>query len=312
MLWLCRELPAQYMREARRLFATAADRGEQYRINPVTECGWDSSVDPIGPQIRLAARALMARDQFAHMAPPNAPPLPLSYAGREALKGGGPPHIVAWFARSLEACDYDLGIHPPFEPYARGVLASSYAPYFIKQDQALQQSFPPHPLKGLRPGLYWDTTLAPIRSAPTWQQRFFLDGPPPPQSLGTHAVVNRHDADVLHWYVPNSGAFLQLDDEFIAHATKFAPYKRLPYGWTVHKAGEVFTRRIGGCQLWTIKIGYGWLVERQELFGREEVLANIFMGFPVLCDTHVTAARLAEAAHLGLQHQYQLTWISTV
>ena len=141
----------QYVREAKRLFATAPDRGEQYRFNPVTGGGWDSSVDPIGPQITGPARALVARDQFAHMAPPNAPPLPLSYADREALKIGELTRIVAWFARSLEACAYDLGLHPPFEPYARGVLASPYTPYFITRDQALQQSFPLCPLKGLGP-----------------------------------------------------------------------------------------------------------------------------------------------------------------
>jgi hypothetical protein len=50
------------------------------------------------------------------------------------------------------------------------------------------------------------------------------------------------------------------------------------------------------------------MIERKELFGAEQVLASI----PVLCDTHVMAARLAEAAHQGLRPEYQLTWISTV
>ncbi len=303
-------VPAQYVREAKQLFATAPDRLDKVRTNPVTGYRWLNGADPIGEQIRAAARTLMARDQFVDMAPANAPPLPLSYPEREKLKIGGVPHIVAWFARSLEGHDYDLGVHPPFEPYARGVLASPYAPYFITNDQALQQSFPPRALKGLGPGLYWDLTLAAIRSAPQWQQRAFLHAPPPPLSHGAHTVINRQDADVFQGYVPNSNAFLQLDDEFTAHATKLAPYKRLPSGWDVHKAAKVFTRRIGGYQLWAIKIAYGWLVEREELFGREEVLAYAFMDFPVLCDTYITAARLAEAAHRGLSDQYLLKWIS--
>jgi hypothetical protein len=304
-------VPAQYVREAKRLFATAPDRLDEVRTNPVTGYRWLNGADPIGEQIRAATRALMARDQFADIAPANAPRLPLSYPEREKLKIGGLPHIVAWFARSLEQCDYDLGLHPPFVPYARGVLASPYAPDFTTQDQALQQSFPPRALKGLGPGLYWDPTLAAIRSAPRWQQRFFLDSPPPPQSHGTHTVVNRQDADVVHWYVPNSNSFLQLDDEFVAHATKLAPCKRLPSGWQVHKPTEVFTSRVGIFQLWTIKINYGWLIERRHRCGKEEVLANILADFPVLCDTHVTAARLAEAAYWGLRPEYQLTWIST-
>ena len=121
----------------------------------------------------------------------------------------------------------------------------------------------------------------------------------------------RLDANVAPWYAPNSNAFLQLDDEFVAHASRLAPYKRLPPGWKVHKLAEVFTRRIGDYQFWLVKRDYGWLIERQELFGEAEVLASIFMAFPVLCDTYVTAARLAEAAHQRLPHQYQLTWIST-
>ena len=92
---------------------------------------------------------------------------------------------------------------------------------------------------------------------------------------------------------------------------KLAPFKRLPSGWEVHKPAEVFTRRAGGHQLWLVNSDYGWLIERKELFGAEQVLASIFMGFPVLCDTHVMAARLAEAAYQGLRPEYQLTWIST-
>jgi hypothetical protein len=257
----------------------------------------------------ISARRI--REQFAAMAPLDAPPLPLSYHEREALKAGGLPHIVAWFARSIDAFKYDFGIHPTFDAYAHGVLASPYAPYFITQDTTLQQRFPGRQLKGLGRGLYWDPTLAPIRSAPRWQQRVFLEDQTPYQSSGTHPVVDRQDANVPPWYAPNSKAFLQLDDEFVAHATKLAPCKRMPPGWEVSKLAEVFNRRIGGYMFWLFKSDYGWLVERQQLFGGQDVLANILADFPVLCDTPAAAARLAEAAEAGLPPPYQLTWIST-
>ena len=281
------------------------------RTNPVTGSRWLNGVDPTGEQIRTAARALAAQAEFAKMAPAGTPPLPLSNIARERLKVGGVAHIVAWFAGSLSQCDYDFGKHPWFEPYARAVLASPYAPDFIINDAALQQKFPPLPLKGLGSGLCSCFEPAPIRKATPWQQRIFLNDPPPPQGLSSHSAVARQDADVVDWYVPNSNALQQLDDEFVAHATKLALYKRLPSGWDVHKPAEMFTRRIGGYQLWTIKIAYGWLIEREHQCGKEEVLANILSDFPVLCETYVTAARLAEAAHRGLPDQYLLTWIST-
>ena len=37
------------------------------------------------------------------------------------------------------------------------------------------------------------------------------------------------------WYAPSSNGFLQLDDEFVAHATRLAPCKRLPDGWEADK-----------------------------------------------------------------------------
>ena len=81
--------------------------------------------------------------------------LPLSYNEREDLKHGGVPHILAWFARSLEARYYDYLEHPPFDDYACGVMASEHAPDFIKKEQLLKR-FPPRPLDGLGPGLYWE------------------------------------------------------------------------------------------------------------------------------------------------------------
>jgi hypothetical protein len=74
---------------------------------------------------------------------------------REALKRGGVPHILAWYARSLSCREYDVLEHPLFDDYARGVMASEYAPDFITRDEELRRRFPPRHLKGLGPGLCW-------------------------------------------------------------------------------------------------------------------------------------------------------------
>src|SRR5262245_7773146 len=137
------------------MFREAVDSMYETRTNPVTGSRWVRGLDPIKPQKQAARRALMAREWFALAGPPDAPPLPLSYGERENLKVGGLPHIVAWFARSLEALDYEFCSHPCFEDYARGVLASPYAPDFIKSDEQLAQRFAPTPLNGLGSGLYW-------------------------------------------------------------------------------------------------------------------------------------------------------------
>jgi len=49
--------------------------------------------------------------------------LPLGYSEREALKDGGPRHILAWYARSLAKQSYDVLAHPSFHEYACGVMA---------------------------------------------------------------------------------------------------------------------------------------------------------------------------------------------
>jgi hypothetical protein len=137
------------------LFQGAPARRGESRRNPVTGGGYISGYDPIKPQKEAACRALRAREWFAVTAPHDAPPLPLSYGEREALKAGGLPHLVAWYARSLEARDYKYWEHPSFDDYARGVLASPYAPDFIKEDAQLRQRFSAKPLNGLGSGLYW-------------------------------------------------------------------------------------------------------------------------------------------------------------
>jgi hypothetical protein len=138
-----------------RMFKEAADRTQPVRTNVVTGARWVPGHDPIKPQKRAAGRALMAREWFAVTAPPDAPPLPLSYGELQNLKAGGLPHLVAWYAQSLQARNYEFWRHPSFEDYARGVLASTYAPDFIRSNQHLRQRFAPTPLNGLGPGLVW-------------------------------------------------------------------------------------------------------------------------------------------------------------
>ena len=145
-----------YKAEVDRIFRVAHLPRGSVCENPVSGGKFVPGTDPMGPQKKRARLALEARDWFADHGPPDAPPLPLTYGDREDLKVGGLPHIVAWFARSLEARAYDYHEHPSFDDYARGVLASPYAPEFITRDQQLQGRFPPRHLPGLGPGLYWD------------------------------------------------------------------------------------------------------------------------------------------------------------
>ena len=138
-----------------RLFRQAPDRLNPTRQNPVTGSSWLSGLDRPGPQKRAACRALVARAVFAFKNP-GMPPLPLSAGERDVLKRrGGVDYIVSVYARSLEAQKYDPIVHPCFPIYARGVMASPFSPDFIIQDQALQKCYPPRPLGGLGPGLYW-------------------------------------------------------------------------------------------------------------------------------------------------------------
>ena len=128
-------------------------RGQRCQI-PVLGGSYVPGEDNIKPMKKLARAALLAREWFAIHGPADAPPLPLSMGDREALKGGRLPHIVAWYARSLEGRKYNLEEHPSFFDYACGVMASEHAPDFIKKEQLLKR-FPPRVLPGLGPGLYW-------------------------------------------------------------------------------------------------------------------------------------------------------------
>ena len=150
-------------RQVDELFSTA-HYGENCR-NPVTGAGYVHGVDPIAEQKEAAYRALLAREWFAINGPADAQPFPVSYQEREDLKGRGLlPHIVAWYARSLEGREYDVKEHPPFADYVSGVLWEAELPvgsfasipnYPPDELPELKKRFRPRMLKGMGPCLYW-------------------------------------------------------------------------------------------------------------------------------------------------------------
>ena len=118
-------------------------------------------------------QALAAREWFKRNGPSDAPPLPLGYNEREDLKVGGLKHIVAWYACSLACRDYAFEKHPPFNDYARGVMASDYISYpaaRIQEDAELQRRFPPRPLTGLGPALVWEPPAIHAETMASWQR----------------------------------------------------------------------------------------------------------------------------------------------
>ncbi len=113
----------------------------------------------------LKRQAQLARQHFALHGPRDAPPLPLGYDERESVKGLTPlGTIVGLYARSWEACRYDLELHPSFYDYACGVMASylNWHPG-LASDAEMLRRFPPRKLGGLGTGLYWDPPKAKAR-----------------------------------------------------------------------------------------------------------------------------------------------------
>jgi len=177
---------AEY-RIARRLdelFSTGR-YGELFE-NPVTGAtfiyGDDDGDFRIEPQKEAAVRALLAREWFAIYGPADAPPLPLSHIEREDLKGTGLlPHMVAWYARSLENREYDVKEHPSFADYASGVLWEAQLPVGSlvtlpnrppDEVQELKKRFPPRMLKGMSPGLYWEPPKEHAEAMASWRRRY--------------------------------------------------------------------------------------------------------------------------------------------
>lgn len=119
-----------------------------------------SGVDLLTEQRGEEQMAQRARRWFAKNGPADAPPLPLCYGEREALKHGGQDHIIALFARSLAVQGYDWRKHPTFYDYACGIMASKNIVYGVKNDDELKKRYPPRPLQGLKEcDLCWEHPL---------------------------------------------------------------------------------------------------------------------------------------------------------
>ena len=139
------------LKDVRKIFAQAPDRGAKIRTNPVTGGRWVPGEDSTAAQVGIAWRALNARAACAVGGQLGRHTLPLSYAEREALKAkGGLGYAVALFARSLADKKYVLDKHAPFDVYMSGLLARPEVGKFIsKLDPGLVHRFPPTPLIGL-------------------------------------------------------------------------------------------------------------------------------------------------------------------
>jgi hypothetical protein len=131
------------------IFQEAEDRHEDYRINPVVDGFWDADEEPVGPQKRAAYRALLARRWWEQVGPSGHQPLPLSQRERALMSTSPNGRVLALFARSLEACDFDYSVHPSFEEYVGGLLALDAAYFSPLLDDELRRRCPPRPLKGL-------------------------------------------------------------------------------------------------------------------------------------------------------------------
>jgi hypothetical protein len=113
--------------------------------------------------VRVSVEIIVTREWFARHGPHDAQPLPLSGSEIEdwkyAPKSEQPSlsHIVSCFAYSLRARDWDFNSHPSFEDFTRGALASDHAPDFVREDEELRKRYPPRHLRGLGPGLCWDS-----------------------------------------------------------------------------------------------------------------------------------------------------------
>lgn len=138
------------------LFANAARQPWQSGKNAILGWYWLDDDAPMSKQKEHTHRALLACEWFVVYGPPDAPSLPLSVAEQDALRYHDPlGHLVAEFARSLEANDWDFRNHPGFDDFARGALASEYSPDFTRKNSALCKRYPPRRLRGLGPGQIW-------------------------------------------------------------------------------------------------------------------------------------------------------------
>jgi hypothetical protein len=136
--------------------------------NPITGGRFIRDLDRMKPQKEAAFRALKARAAFARENPSIPYELPLTYPDREMLKTSRPAlerddgeiamftieYLLALYARSLEANDYDLQAHPSFVTYLRGMMALDHFAQDVPRD--LKRQYPPINLPGLDNSGYYD------------------------------------------------------------------------------------------------------------------------------------------------------------
>ena len=140
--------------------------------NSITDGNFVWGIDPISKQKKEAARLLLVREWFAVHGPHDAPPLPLSQCECDDYRNStGLRQVVGFYGRSLDANDYDFHRHPSFADFARGLMASHSGIWEVEKDEQMKKRFPPRPLHGMGPGLFWEAPRKHKRVAVTLHKR---------------------------------------------------------------------------------------------------------------------------------------------
>ena len=138
-------------------FDSAADRYNYNRRNPIHGGSFVPEFDPIQEQKDAAIRAVLARLWHAkkHALDFDLQPLPLGRDEREEMQRRGPVgHMLKWYARSLDARDYDIVEHPSFHDFVCGMMTDIKG---FPEFEELRDRFPPRALPGLDPKVsYWE------------------------------------------------------------------------------------------------------------------------------------------------------------
>jgi hypothetical protein len=115
---------------------------------------------------------------------------------------------------------------------------------------------------------------AEIRHLPLKQQKAFLNGPVPSVHLKA-TIVDRAQTNIPDVYAHSKKKFLQLDDDFIAHVTRCAPYKRLPRGWIKTDHDDVFEYWVRGSDsTWIRECNSGWLIDKGSFYTNSRVTSS--------------------------------------
>jgi len=138
------------------LFQMNRDNGHEFLRTPITNrlySTWDD--DYIFKLKRNIYTALAARKWFREHGPSWAPLLPLTFADIDKLKRdeSGRINLVGLYASSLSLLEYDYKTHPPFDAYARGLMAYAHTPSSFRDDPELWHSFHQSRSRGSMQGL---------------------------------------------------------------------------------------------------------------------------------------------------------------